>query len=1161
MRLAGRFGLCFAAFVSLLGGCGGKGGLLVATITSTSSLTTSTVMLDVTANGTTKRYDVPVQTGTIPPGVEVGIQFPPDKIGTVTLVATVGSLTATGEATLAEGETERITLTLGAAMPDLSGDGPSVDLAVADLPSVDTPAVDLAGADFSGSDLTSIPDLVVPTAALTALPTSIGFEKIAQGARSAGVKVTITNGGNGSTAALAVSIAAPFQKENDLCTGQILAPAGQCTLDLYFSPTALGAAATNVSVTDGIASASIALSGEGVQASQMQATPPSGSAAWSGIIVSQSGPKVTFSVKNTGGVPTSSLTVTKTSSVPTDKDNFVKGADSCQGQMLAASGASGDTCTIEVTYTPTTKGSHLAALEVQESGGGLLTISLSGSALSPPTISITPVTTSDFGAVPTGKNAKRTFTIGNSGDVAADNANMTYSFTPAAGPYTISSNGCGSGVPASGSCTLEVTFSPSAVGTAPATSLKARYMGATIPASEDSEPLSGAGINPAALAFSTSGPANFPDTQTGMSSQKTFTLTNTGDEVASNIVVSEGSASFSILTNNCDEGVTLAKDQTCTVVVVFAPSAAGTVTSNLTGVATEGTATPFPLSGTGFVCTDADADGRFTDVRCGGVADCNDADTDNWDKCGTCVDTDGDGYFVGCNRFLVHGSECGATASDSTKGPPVETLDAIDDDCDGVTLQVADSDGIFVSASMGLDSNPGTQAAPVATISKALQILGGKRAVFVSADTYVNAISLTPGTSNRQLYFYGGFTGAAWTQGGASSELKPGVTAVRVDGLSVGGNDAPKSTVLFDHFKFNPVGADAVETHFTQLVLRACSAMAVSDISAPRGVWLRDRSRLTMTDGDFESSGTTLEMAPSTRADVTNSVLRNPQTPLTVPTNAGAVGVDGATLNAAGTQMLGGPALGTSSGLSVGGSATVTLSSSSSQRTVVVAGGGGNFSFGVYQTGGSLAATAAEIRGGASNNSAAIWQEGGGSLRVLSSVLRAAVSTDSNPDSVVRIESPLQQVFINNFIDATKANQTAFKSVHGMTVLNNSGGTLLTNNAFISTGSMGVALLVPNSGAGRVTLHNNAFQAQACLIDSNGCQQLNNCAAWASRCQEELMSINQDCDFDSSDHLNQSSACNGAGADGLADNGNVAFTDLDGQARPISDWDIGPDER
>ena len=43
-----------------------------------------------------------------------------------------------------------------------------------------------------------------------------------------------------------------------------------------------------------------------------------------------------------------------------------------------------------------------------------------------------------------------------------------------------------------------------------------------------------------------------------------------------------------------------------------------------------------------------------------GGGDCNDADTNNWDACATCLDTDSDGWRVGCDRYeTINGPDCG----------------------------------------------------------------------------------------------------------------------------------------------------------------------------------------------------------------------------------------------------------------------------------------------------------------------------------------------------------------------------------------------------------------------------------------------------------------------------------------------------------------------
>jgi hypothetical protein len=84
--------------------------------------------------------------------------------------------------------------------------------------------------------------------------------------------------------------------------------------------------------------------------------------------------------------------------------------------------------------------------------------------------------------------------------------------------------------------------------------------------------------------------------------------------------------------------------------------------------------------------------------------------------------------------------------------PPIEDAgeDAGDAGCVGVACS-----GTFVSAAVGSDSNPGTAAKPLATISKAIAVasaLGGKQNVVVAGGHYPEKVTLADGIS-----LYGGF--------------------------------------------------------------------------------------------------------------------------------------------------------------------------------------------------------------------------------------------------------------------------------------------------------------------------------------------------------------------------------------------------------------------
>ena len=147
-------------------------------------------------------------------------------------------------------------------------------------------------------------------------------------------------------------------------------------------------------------------------------------------------------------------------------------------------------------------------------------------------------------------------------------------------------NSCGSSVPAGGAtCTIDVTFTPSATGT--------RTGDVTINDDAAGSPhvisLTGTGITPSPAVTLSPSPLEFPDQTFGITSAvQTITLTNSGtaELTISSIAVSGDFAQ----TNNCPiSPATVAVAATCTIDVTFTPAATGertgaiTVTDNASG--------------------------------------------------------------------------------------------------------------------------------------------------------------------------------------------------------------------------------------------------------------------------------------------------------------------------------------------------------------------------------------------------------------------------------------------------------------------------------------------------------------------------------------------------------------------------------------------------
>jgi F5/8 type C domain/Pectate lyase superfamily protein/Abnormal spindle-like microcephaly-assoc'd, ASPM-SPD-2-Hydin len=173
-----------------------------------------------------------------------------------------------------------------------------------------------------------------------------------------------------------------------------------------------------------------------------------------------------------------------------------------------------------------------------------------------------------FGPQVTGStSAAQSVTVANPTSAAAPVSSIT-----ASGPFA-QTNNCGSSIAANSSCTVNVTFSPTATG-ASTGSVTINAGGVTSTVS-----LTGTGTAPGPVLSASPASLSFPATVVGSSpATQTVTVTNSGTTAATVSSVAVTGA-FS-QTNNC---TSIAVNGTCTVTVKFTPTAAantGTLTVN-----------------------------------------------------------------------------------------------------------------------------------------------------------------------------------------------------------------------------------------------------------------------------------------------------------------------------------------------------------------------------------------------------------------------------------------------------------------------------------------------------------------------------------------------------------------------------------------------------
>jgi hypothetical protein len=210
----------------------------------------------------------------------------------------------------------------------------------------------------------------------------------------------------------------------------------------------------------------------------------------------------------------------------------------------------------------------------------------------PPPVGVTATPTAlNFGSQTTGTTSTaQTVTVSNSGSTAAAVSSVTIT-----GDFS-QTNTCGTSIPAGGSCTVTVTFSPTAAGTRSGTlTVNTDASGAVSVALNGTGTAPGPALNasPASLAFASTVVGSTTASQS-------TTLSNSGTTAATiNAITASGDFAQ---TNNC--GTSLAVGASCTINVTFTPTAAGARTGSVTVTSNAvNSPTTISLSGSGIGTT------------------------------------------------------------------------------------------------------------------------------------------------------------------------------------------------------------------------------------------------------------------------------------------------------------------------------------------------------------------------------------------------------------------------------------------------------------------------------------------------------------------------------------------------------------------------------
>ncbi len=249
-------------------------------------------------------------------------------------------------------------------------------------------------------------------------------------------------------------------------------------------------------------------------------------------------------------------------------------AESCTGRALAT----GDSCRLALDFLPRESGDHRAALRVvARAANSPVELPLSGSGVAP-RLALDP---ERFGFEPLpvgGRSAGRELRLESVGDAPVTVAELTLAGS-AAGDFRLERDRCsGRELEPGSDCSLRVAFAPAAVGDRRAELLvvsDAVTGGLKIGLGGDGLPAPEVALSPSRLEF---GEALVGD----RSSPETLTFSNRGGErLELGRAAVEGKAGGYVLAEDRCSGRTLPSGGQCSIEVVFAPSAEGSVSRRL----------------------------------------------------------------------------------------------------------------------------------------------------------------------------------------------------------------------------------------------------------------------------------------------------------------------------------------------------------------------------------------------------------------------------------------------------------------------------------------------------------------------------------------------------------------------------------------------------
>ena len=383
---------------------------------------------------------------------------------------------------------------------------------------------------------------------ISVTPQLINYPNQGVGTTSGAAAVTLLNNQTGPLSISNIQITAPFSQINNCGTN--LAPNQQCTFNVTFSPTARQFYTGTLTITDSASNSpqTVTLTGNGV------------------IPVTFSPAQLNFANQAAGTTSAArNISLTNNLSTTLAISSIQASAAFAQTNNCGATLGPGASCTLSVTFSPAAVQSYTGSITVTDSDpSSPQSVALSGSGIAP--VTYTPKLIPFPNQPVNSTSTASVVTLTNNQATAISIAGIATS-----APFA-QTNNCGTSLGVGASCTVNVTFTPTAV----------KYYSSSLTITDNTATsphvvsVTGNGYLPVKFSPLV---ISFPQQATGTtSSGYSVSLTNAQPGPLS-ISSIQTAASFT-QTNNC--GTSLPGGQSCTVTVKFSPTNVQYYSGNLT---------------------------------------------------------------------------------------------------------------------------------------------------------------------------------------------------------------------------------------------------------------------------------------------------------------------------------------------------------------------------------------------------------------------------------------------------------------------------------------------------------------------------------------------------------------------------------------------------